>query len=66
MRYIDHVLKAYGDKTAQWLSDLTHLELPWIQARKGLQPGERGNAVIPLATMAGFYSGVDLEGTPIK
>src|SRR5271156_5614962 len=35
---IDHVLKAYGDKTAQWLSDLTHMEEPWIEARKGLKP----------------------------
>src|SRR5271170_1682658 len=25
---IDQVLKAYGDKSAQWLSDLTHMETP--------------------------------------
>jgi len=62
---IDHVLKAYGDKTAQWLSDLTHMEAPWIEARKGLKPGERGEAEIPLSTMHEYYSGVDLEGKPI-
>jgi uncharacterized phage-associated protein len=62
---IDHVLKAYGDKTAQWLSDLTHLEKPWIEARKGLKPGERGKAEIQLSAMHEYYSGVDLEGQPI-
>jgi|SRR5579872_3809995 len=55
---IDHVLKAYGNKTAQWLSDLTHLETPWIEAREGLQPGERGKAEIKLSTMYEYYSSI--------
>ncbi len=63
---IDHVLKAYGDKTAQWLSDLTHMEEPWIEARKGLKLGERGEAEIRLSTMLEYYSGVDVEGQPIN
>ncbi len=63
---IDHVLNAYGDKTAQWLSDLTHMEEPWIEARKGLKPGERGESEIQLSTMNEYYSGVDTEGKPIK
>lgn len=63
---IEHVLKAYGDKTAQWLSDLTHMEEPWIEARKGLKPGERGAAEIQLSTMLEYYSGVDVEGQPIN
>jgi len=63
---IDHVLKAYGDKSAQWLSDLTHLEQPWIEARKGLKSGERGEAEISLSAMHEYYSGVDIEGKPIK
>jgi uncharacterized phage-associated protein len=58
---IDHVLKAYGDKTAQWLSDLTHMEEPWIEARKGLSPGERGKVEIKLATMHEYYSSIDLN-----
>jgi uncharacterized phage-associated protein len=62
---IDHVLKAYGDKTAQWLSDLTHMEQPWIEARKGLKPGERGEVEIRLASIHEYYSGVDVEGKPI-
>ena len=63
---IDHVLKAYADKTAQWLSDLTHLEDPWKEARRGLKPGERGNVQIKLPVMIDYYSTVDLEGQPIN
>src|SRR5262249_21516885 len=40
---IDAVIKYYGDKSGQWLSELTHRESPWRDARKGLAPGERGN-----------------------
>lgn len=58
---IDHVLRAYGDKTAQWLSDLTHLETPWIEARQGLKPGERGKAEIKLASMHEYYSSISAE-----
>ena len=36
---IDGVLKFYGDKTAQYLSDLTHAEDPWREARRGLSAG---------------------------
>ncbi len=56
---IDHVLKAYGNRTAQWLSDLTHLEEPWINARKGLPFGSRGNVEITLASMHEYYSSID-------
>jgi uncharacterized phage-associated protein len=38
---IDNVLAYYGDKPSQWLSDLTHMEDPWKNARAGLAPGER-------------------------
>lgn len=53
---IDKVLTFYGDKTAQWLSDLTHQEDPWLKAREGLPIGERSNRVIPLAAMHEYYS----------
>ncbi len=63
---IDQVLRAYGDKSGQWLSDLTHMENPWIEARKGISPGERGQVEIQLSTMLEYYSGVDLEGFPLS
>ena len=56
---VNHVLTAYGDKTAQWLSDLTHMEHPWIEAREGLEIGERGENEIKLSTMYEYYSSID-------
>ena len=53
---IDAVIKHYGKKTAQALSDLTHREDPWINARKGIADGERGNAEISLGDMEEYYS----------
>ncbi|MBI1189152.1 MAG: DUF4065 domain-containing protein [Tepidisphaera sp.] len=52
---IDSVLKAYGDKSSQWLSDLSHMEEPWKSARKDLRPGERGEAEISHASMVEYY-----------
>jgi uncharacterized phage-associated protein len=53
---IEAVLEAYGDKSAQWLSQQTHQEEPWILARKGLKEGERGEQVISLDSMSSYYS----------
>lgn len=56
---VDAVLKFYGSKSSQWLSDLTHSETPWIEARVGLAPLERGNNEISLAAMSEYYSGLE-------
>lgn len=53
---IDRVLDYYGDRDPQWLSDLTHMESPWLEARRGLSPGERSNHEITHAAMADYYS----------
>lgn len=53
---IKGVLKFYGDKSAQWLSDLTHMEDPWIHARSDAKPGERSNIQIKPAAMHKYYS----------
>jgi uncharacterized phage-associated protein len=55
---IDKVLEFYGDKTSQWLSDLTHTESPWIDARRGLAPAQRGSEEIKIASMAMYYEGL--------
>ncbi len=52
---IDAVIKFYGDKSGAWLSDLTHRERPWLDAREGLAEGERGNVEITHAAMADYY-----------
>lgn len=53
---INSVLEHYGDKDSQWLSDLTHEEDPWKEARHGLAPGQRGDRVIDHASMCEYYS----------
>lgn len=61
---IEAVLETYGDKSPQWLSNLSHREAPWQDARKlaGLSEGERGGAVIPQDAMAEYYGGLGAEG----
>jgi uncharacterized phage-associated protein len=53
---VNKVLEALQDKSGHWLSELTHLEAPWKDARDGLKPTERGEQVIPLAAMHEYYS----------
>jgi uncharacterized phage-associated protein len=52
---VDAVLGYYGPRNAQWLSDLTHHEAPWREAREGVPEGERGSAQVSIATMAEYY-----------
>ena len=55
---IDIVLGTYGDKPSQWLSDRTHSEDPWIEARRAssAEEGERSQQTITKASMAEYYS----------
>lgn len=55
---VNAVLKFYGDKPSQWLSDLTHQEAPWRDARVGVPSGERSNRGITHDAMAEYYGGV--------
>lgn len=48
---VKRVLKTYGKKDAQWLSDLTHMEEPWKEARAKGQ-----NSEISLETISEYYS----------
>jgi uncharacterized phage-associated protein len=53
---VDAVLKTYAHRNAQWLSELTHREAPWKDARKGFSPGDPGDVVITHAAMSEYYS----------
>lgn len=53
---IQKVLDFYGDKSAHWLSNLTHQERPWLDARGNLPAGATSNAVISDAAIAEYYS----------
>ncbi|KJU84350.1 Phage-associated protein, partial [Candidatus Magnetobacterium bavaricum] len=46
----------FGNKSSQWLSDLTHKEAPWKNVRKGLTPSTRGSRTITHASMMEYYS----------
>lgn len=58
---IDIVFNYYGDKSSQYLSDLTHMEEPWKEARKGLADSERSNQEITMASMEEFYGSLPPE-----
>lgn len=57
---INAVIASYNDKSANWLSELTHGEAPWLNAREraGLAPGERGDSEITLDDLAEYYGGL--------
>jgi uncharacterized phage-associated protein len=56
---INLVLDFYGDKSAQWLSDLTHMEDPWRKAWYDVEEHRRGNTEITLESMAEYYSSLE-------
>ena len=56
---VDVVLDFYGDKSAQWLSDLTHIEEPWRSARKGFEEGENCDNEITIASICEYYSEIE-------
>ncbi|MEO0479042.1 MAG: type II toxin-antitoxin system antitoxin SocA domain-containing protein [Planctomycetota bacterium] len=64
---IDAVLEAYGDKSAHWLSELTHSEKPWKDARDGRPPGAFGQDRISKAAMQQYYDSLtSQEADPVR
>jgi hypothetical protein len=49
------VLDAYGSRTPNWLSRLTHREQPWIDARSGLPADAQCRNEITPESMRSFY-----------
>ena len=52
---IDGVCSALGDMTGAELSERTHIEAPWLNAREGLSPSDPSNAVITQEAMHSYY-----------
>lgn len=63
---ITHVLAVLGARTGSELSELTHSEKPWAEARKGLQPSERSNNLISIESIQSFYSAKDCSNPLFK
>lgn len=55
---IDEVLDYYFPHDAQWLSQLTHLERPWKEAREKCSMDEICDEVISKESMAEYYGGL--------
>jgi len=63
---IDAVLEAYSGKSAQWLSDLAHLEQPWNDARKGYSEGMPCINEISCESLAEYYGSLSPNGLPVN
>lgn len=59
---IDVVLHAYGEFSGQQLSDLSHSERPWQEAREGVSPGESSTNEVSRDVMQEYYSALLLSG----
>ncbi len=53
---VDEVVAHYGRMSAEALSELTHAEEPWREARAGVPAGARASAVITPEAMRSFYA----------
>lgn len=52
------VLEYYGDREPHWLSELTHKEAPWKNARNGIPAGQPCSNKISKESMAEYYGGL--------
>ena len=55
---VDTVLEHYASHDAQWLSQLTHMEDPWKDARKNVPAGVGSDNIITKESMAEYYGGL--------
>lgn len=54
---IDNVCAAMGHATGAELSERTHRESPWLDARDGRKPSEPSDTVITQEAMRSYYQG---------
>lgn len=57
LEYLKEVARVYMPSGAYELELMTHQEAPWIDAREGLEPDEKGENVISLEAMKEYYGG---------
>jgi uncharacterized phage-associated protein len=56
---VDAVSEFYGNRSAQWLIDLSHQEKPWQEARRGLTSNVASNRIISIDSIAEYYSSLE-------
>ena len=57
--FLRRVLSAYSSKSGRWLSDLTHREKPWTEARTGVASDAHSRTVITKDRMKDYYATAD-------
>ena len=55
LEVLEEVWNTYGELSARQLEHLTHTETPWLDARKGVDPGEKSQEVISHEKMKSYY-----------
>ena len=55
--YLNSLYAAYQDYSAYTLEQMTHNELPWQIARRGLGNNEPSTAIIPVKHIEAYFSG---------
>ena len=63
---IDAIVRTYGHLSAQQLSDLTHSEDPWKNARAGLDPSAISRAPISIASMEEYYGSLGADAIDVE
>ncbi|WP_341737736.1 type II toxin-antitoxin system antitoxin SocA domain-containing protein [Microcoleus sp. CAWBG640] len=53
---LEEVWNAYGELSAKHLAELTHSEMPWLNARKGLETAEKSTNIISHYDMKSCYA----------
>ena len=56
--FLERVWVTYGDFSGYQLELLSHSELPWIEARKGVSPVAPSNNIINPKSMQKYYYGL--------
>jgi uncharacterized phage-associated protein len=55
---LEAIVRDYGDMDPLELSNLSHIELPWREARIGVAPGVRSENIISKEAMEIYYNGL--------
>ena len=58
-RVIDTVLSAFAIYNGVFLRNLTHLETPWKEARKGYEEYDRCNNIIPKESIGNYFNKIN-------
>lgn len=61
IKLIENVWNAYGKYDADFLEMRTHIEDPWIEARKGVSEESSSKNIISIETMKCYYTKVHNE-----